>query len=62
MKYRIFAIIAVAGILSTAIGAWHKILHKPGADLYLTIGIYGEAIGLAALAWFAFDYFRRKEK
>jgi len=62
MKYRIFALIAITGILSTAAGAWFKILHRPGAGLFLTIGIYGEAIGLAALAWFAFDYLKRKNK
>ena len=60
MKYKIFGIIAIIGILATAIGAWYKILHKPGANLFITIGVCGEAIGLAALAWFAFEYFRKK--
>jgi len=61
-KYRLFGIIAVVGILSTALGAWMRILHMRNAALFLTIGLFGEGIGLAALAWLLFMWLSKKNK
>ena len=59
-KYKLFGFIAVAGILCTSLGAWMKIVHLSRANLVLTIGLYAQGIGLAALTWFLFDWLSKK--
>ncbi len=61
-RYKFFGVIAVIGILFTVFGAWGKILHKAFADIFITIGMFGEGIGFSALVWFAFDYLNKKNK
>jgi len=61
-KYRFFGLIAALGIFFTAVGAWMKILHKPNANIFLTVGIWGEGIGVASLVWFIFIRIGRKNK
>ncbi len=53
-KYKVFGVIAVIGILVIVSGAWAKIMHKSYADVLLTIGLFSQGIGIAALVWFIF--------
>ncbi len=53
-KYTFFGGVAVIGIFAIVIGAWAKIMHRAYADLFLTIGLFAEGIGIAALVWFIF--------
>lgn len=60
-KYKLFGLVAVTGILSTAFGAWAKILHLFFATFFLTTGLLLQGIGLAALAWFLFEWLAKKK-
>jgi hypothetical protein len=60
-KYKLFGFIAAFGILSTVFGAWAKILHLSFANLALTIGLLLQGIGMAALAWFLFEWLGKKK-
>jgi hypothetical protein len=61
-KYKLFGGIAVAGVLCTSFGAWMKILHLSNANSFLTVGLFAEGIGLAALVWFIFEWLEKKNK
>jgi small basic protein len=61
-KYKMFGSIAVIGILSTAFGAWAKILHLSFATGILTAGLLLQGISLAAFAWFLFEWLGEKKK
>lgn len=61
-KYKLFGSIAVAGILITTFGAWMKIVHLANASILLTVGMFAEGIGLAALVWFLFGWLGKKNK
>jgi hypothetical protein len=61
-KYKIFGSVTVLGILCTLLGAWMRILHMAYSKNLLTIGMFAEAIGLSALAWFLFEWLEKKNK
>lgn len=60
-KYNFFGSITILGIVATLLGAWMKILHLSNAQTVLTIGMFAEAIGLSALAWFLFEWLEKKK-
>lgn len=60
-KYSILGILAVLGILTNMFGAWAKITHQPYGDTAITIGIFMQAIGLAALAWILIIWLKKKK-
>jgi hypothetical protein len=55
-KYKILGAIAVLGVVAIIAGAWAKIMHKPYADLFLTIGLLAQGICIAALVWLIFIF------
>jgi len=60
-KYSILGILAVLGILASMFGAWAKITHQRYGDTALTISMFMQAIGLAALAWILIIWLKKKK-
>jgi uncharacterized membrane protein len=60
-KYNLLGAVAVIAILATFFAAWAKLTHQPFADTALAIGLVGQAIALAAVAWLLFSRFKIKK-
>ena len=61
-KYKFFGVITSTAVFITIVGSWMKITHQHYADFILTIGMFGEAIGIPVLIWFLFEWLREKTK
>jgi hypothetical protein len=60
-KYNLLGAVGVVAILATFFAAWAKLTHQPYADTALAIGLAGQAVALAALAWLLFSWFKTKK-